>query len=47
MDLALLVSGAIALLGAVLTVAFLPRSTPVTEVAPPAARKRPEVLALT
>jgi hypothetical protein len=47
MDLALLVSGAIALLGVVLTVAFLPRAAPVTEVAQPATRKQPEVLALT
>ena len=47
MDLALLVSGAIALLGVVLSLAFLPRAAPVNEVAQPAARKKPEVLALT
>jgi hypothetical protein len=47
MDLALLVSGAIALLGVVLTVAFLPLTTPVTEVAQPAARKPADALAAT
>ena len=47
MDLALLVSGAIALLGVALSLAFLPRTTPVNEIAPPVARKKPEVLALT
>ena len=47
MDLALLVSGAIALLGIVLTVAFLPRTTPVTEVAQPAARQHADALIAT
>ena len=47
MDLALLVSGAIALAGLALTLAFLPRTSPVTQIAPPEQRTHPEALALT
>jgi hypothetical protein len=40
MDLALGVSGAVAVLGFMLTLAFLPRSAPMTKVARPGGRKQ-------
>ena len=47
MDLALGVSGAVAMLGFMLTLAFLPRTAPMTKVAGPAGRKQAQAPVLT